>query len=77
MSAKLLYEIISAKPILTRKDLAQRYNRSLWTIDRWHRDGVLPEPRYLRGCPFPFWRPMDIERAEKKQADLKRSLKRK
>jgi predicted DNA-binding transcriptional regulator AlpA len=75
VSLKALLDLIAAKPLLTRKNLAQRYGKTLWTIDRWHRDRVLPSPRYLRGCAFPFWRPCDIEAAEKKQPQLKRALK--
>jgi hypothetical protein len=65
------------EPLLTRKDLAQRYGRSLRTIDQWHADKVLPKPVYIkdaRQLPCPFWRPRDILRAEKKVQSLARCL---
>ena len=68
-----LVEILAAKPVLTRKDLANRYGRHLSSIDRWHAEGVLPAARYLRGCPLPFWRACDLEAAEKTETCLKRA----
>jgi hypothetical protein len=74
MGTKSLVEIIASKPLLFRKDLARRYSRSLRTIDRWHHEGVLPSPIYLRGCALPMWRPTDIDRAERHLPKLRRSL---
>lgn len=68
-----LVEILAAKPVLTRKDLAARYGRSLTSIDRWHAEGTLPPARYLRSCPLPFWRACDLEAAEKTETCLKRA----
>lgn len=59
-----LVEVISAKPLLTRKDLARHFCKSVDTIDYWHRRGILPAPVYLPGCRYPFWRPVDIQRVE-------------
>jgi hypothetical protein len=70
VSFKLLLEALAAKPLLTRKDLARRYGRCLWTIDNWHRTGQLPAPVYLPGSRIPLWRPADLmayERREKKR----------
>jgi transposase len=57
-----LLEIIATRPILDRKDLARRYQRSLRTIDRWQAQGKLPGAFRL---PGKMWRPADIEAAEK------------
>ena len=62
-----LLEIVTSRPILTRKDLARRYGRNLITIDRWHTSGKLPKAVYLPGCRFPLWRPCDIHQWEKKK----------
>jgi hypothetical protein len=59
-----LVEILAAKPVLWRKDLATRYGVTLSTIDRWHTSGTLPPARYLRGCPHPLWRACDVEQSE-------------
>ena len=32
---------------LTRKDLAERYNISVSTVDRWVSSGVLPKPKRM------------------------------
>lgn len=70
-----LVEIIAAKPTLSRKDLARRYGKDDGTIDRWHADGTLPAARYLRGCPFPFWTPAEIEANEHHNPKLVRDAK--
>jgi len=64
-------DLLMARPLLTRKDLAQRFSRSLITIDNWRRRGLLPAPVYLPGCRFPFWRPIDIQRYELKRKHAK------
>jgi len=64
MTLRALVDLLMAKPLLTRKDLAQRFCRTLITIDNWRRNGKLPKPIYLPGCRFPYWRPIDIERYE-------------
>ena len=69
-----LVEIISSRPILTRKDLAVRYGRTLRTIDEWHSNGTLPPAVYLRGSDIPMWRPCDLMRAECKKKLIKRAM---
>jgi len=56
----VLVEILSVRPLLTRKDLAIRYERTVKTVDRWRRDGVLPSPKYLPGSTIPLWRACDL-----------------
>ena len=51
-----LLEIVSARPLLRRKDLARRYGIVLTTVDRWHAAGILPPAIYLKGCAIPLWR---------------------
>jgi predicted DNA-binding transcriptional regulator AlpA len=55
-----LLEIVSARPLLRRKDLARRYGIALATVDRWHAAGLLPPAIYLNGCSIPLWRPGDL-----------------
>ena len=61
MDASKLVELIAARPLLTRKDIAARYGVSLRTVDRWHREGKLPAPTWMRG---PMWKPADLEQLE-------------
>jgi len=65
-SLKALLEVLLCRPLLSRKDLAQRYDRAVVTIDLWRREGKLPDPLYLPGCRVPYWRPIDIERFEQR-----------
>jgi hypothetical protein len=65
-----LVEVVCARPLLCRKDLARRYGRDLDTIDRWHAKGKLPKAIYLPGCRFPYWRPVDIHTYEKRNRKL-------
>lgn len=58
------------RPTLTRKDLARRYGRELDTIDRWHRDGTLPDPIYMKG---PMWSEAALCAAEKRIKKLSRA----
>jgi hypothetical protein len=66
-----LVDILARRPVLTRKDLARRYNRDLRTIDRWKADGTLPKAIFFHG---PLWVPMDIAEAEN-AGKLSRALK--
>ena len=50
-----LLDLVSSKPVLSRKDLQRVFGKCLATIDRWHRNGTLPPGRYLPGCRAPFW----------------------
>ena len=66
-----------AKPecvILYRSDLAQRYGCTLRTIDRDHRDGVLPPGRYRKNKSRPLWYLHEIEAREQQRKDLKRRM---
>jgi hypothetical protein len=65
-SLKALLEVILCRPLLSRKDLARRYDRTVLTIDNWRRGGKLPDPVFLPGCRFPYWRPCDIDRFEQR-----------
>lgn len=71
---KALVEIMAARPVLNRKDLARRYSIDLDTVDRWHSRGTLPPGRYLPGSRFPYWRPFEIELNERKSPKLKKKL---
>jgi len=48
-----------------------RYQRDEDTIDRWHREGVLPRAIYLPGCISPLWRPTDIYENEQHDRKLR------
>ena len=61
---EFLAGVLSGRPILTRKDLARHYGRSLRTIDRWKEAGDLPRPVYLHG---PMWRPVDLANLEREE----------
>lgn len=78
MNLRALVEIIASRPVLYRKDLAIRYGKDERTIDRWHAAGILPPAIYLHhGCAtssVPMWRPIDIERAERKNPKLKKRI---
>lgn len=65
-----LVEVISAKPLLTRHDLARRYGAMLQTITEWHRAGTLPPPKYLPGSRSPRWSPSAILDNERKTPKL-------
>ena len=69
-----LVEIMAARPVLNRKDLARRYSIDLDTVDRWHARGVLPPGFYLPGSRFPYWRPFEIESNERRSPKLKKKL---
>ncbi len=71
-----LVEVISCKPVLTRKDLARRYGVDLDTVDRWHARGTLPRAFYLPGSRFPAWRPADVDRWERTSAFLRKKISR-
>jgi len=65
-----LLEIVACRPLLTRKDLAQRYAVETRTVDNWHANGILPRAVYLQGCREPRWRPMDLAAAERRTPKL-------
>ena len=71
---KALVEIMAARPVLTRKDLAQRYGVTLRCIELWHARGTLPPGHYLPGSNSPHWRPFEIESNERKSPKLKNKL---
>lgn len=75
MNLKTLLEIVIARPLLTRKDLARRYGCHLDTIDDWHNRGTLPKAIYLPGCRIPLWRPVDIHTAETRNQRLTKRAK--
>jgi predicted DNA-binding transcriptional regulator AlpA len=54
---KLIKDICFA-PLLTRKDMARRYGRSLETIDEWRRKRWIPKPVYIGRIPH--WRLGDV-----------------
>jgi hypothetical protein len=56
MNQRELLEILSNRPMWTRKDLARRYGRTLRTIDRW-RSEQFPKPIFYHGF---LWRPSEI-----------------
>ena len=64
MTLHAVLDLIAARPLLRRKDLACRFNVTERTIDRWHAENHLPCAIYLPGCLLPFWRPCDIEEFE-------------
>ena len=65
MTAKALCEFLAAfigpRPVMTRKDLARHYGRSLRTIDRWKEEKKLPRPIWIHG---PMWKPEDLASME-------------
>ena len=69
-----LVEIMAARSVLNRKDLANRYRIDLDTVDRWHSRGILPKGYYLPGSRFPYWRPFEIEQNERRSPKLKKKL---
>jgi hypothetical protein len=45
--------------LLTRPRLAERYDRSVATVKRWERDGIVPAPDgYI--IDEPYWRPETV-----------------
>ena len=38
-----------------KKRVAERYDVSTRTVERWSKDGRIPPPDYLPGFPFPLW----------------------
>lgn len=69
-----MVELLVQRPLLTRKDLSRRYGVDLDTIDRWHARGFLPRGYYLPGSRFPYWRPGEILRNEKRNQKLLKRL---
>jgi predicted DNA-binding transcriptional regulator AlpA len=67
MSLRALMELLASRPLLTRKDLAQRYGITLRAIDLRHSSGRLPPAVYLQGCRQPLWRPVEIIQWEKRE----------
>ena len=61
MTTALIVELLANRPVLRRKDLAQRYGVDVRTIDRWKEQGLLPRPPSLQG---PFWTPAEIAHIE-------------
>jgi predicted DNA-binding transcriptional regulator AlpA len=51
------------KRFLRKKQLAERYQTSTRTIDRWARAGRLPKPIYLN--EFPLWDEDQVEACER------------
>jgi DeoR/GlpR family transcriptional regulator of sugar metabolism len=66
MRTALIIELIANRPILRRKDLAQRYGVSERTIDRWKEQRILPRPSYIKGA---FWTPSQIADTECRNAE--------
>lgn len=67
---KELVEILSAKPLLTRHDLARRYGARLQTVSTWHKNGTLPKPKYLPGSRSPLWSPAAVLANERRTPKL-------
>jgi transposase len=57
-----LLEIAAVKTMLTKQDLAIRYQVSEKTIRRWIRTGYLPRGRWIHG---PRWSAKQIQQWEK------------
>lgn len=57
--------LLLGKRLLSRQDLARRYEVEIHTIDRWRRAGKLPRPKYING---PRWTPNEILQFEKRHA---------
>lgn len=56
-----LLAIVAGKPCLGKKEIAQRYNVTVRTVERWRQQGRLPKPRTIRG---PLWTPEQIQTHE-------------
>lgn len=59
-----LLEIAAARTMLTKQDLAIRYQVSEKTIRRWIRTGYLPRGRWIHG---PRWSATQIHAWEKRK----------
>lgn len=58
-----LMEAAAARVLLTKQDLAIRYQVTEKTIRRWIRTGYLPRGRWIQG---PRWSATDIHQWEKR-----------
>jgi predicted DNA-binding transcriptional regulator AlpA len=72
MSLRALVELLANKPLLRKKDLAQRYGYSMRGLDKLIAAGVIPRPSYLGR--YPFWSPNQIANNEKHQTKLRNAL---
>ena len=50
-------------PLLTKSDLARRFDITIRTLERWLQNGKLPQPVRLDGAPR--WRPEAVEQFER------------
>ena len=66
MSQQELIELIAAKPLLTKHDLARRFNVTLRTVERWRASGKIPKPTNVGG---PRWSARQIEHYERTHKD--------
>jgi predicted DNA-binding transcriptional regulator AlpA len=57
-------ELLGMRPVLTKHDLAMRYQVSVRCIEKWLAEGRLPRPLRIHG---PRWRPEDITRWEQRR----------
>lgn len=64
MSTEQLTELIAARPLLTKHDLARRFCVTVRTIEIWRAAGKLPRPVVVSG---PRWRPEDVAKFEQKR----------
>jgi len=71
---KRVVEILAARPLLFRQDLARRYGCDVRTIDRMVADGRLPRGNYLRGSSIPQWSADEIADAEERNSKLKQLI---
>jgi hypothetical protein len=63
-------DLLICRPLLTRADLARRYNCNLDTISRRWRQKRLPRPRIIDGR-FPMWCPCEIEAFDRRETARK------
>jgi len=62
---KTIVALIADRPLLTKSDLARRFNATPRTLERWINQGKLPRP--IRVKAGPRWRPEDIAQFERTQ----------
>ena len=63
MTESALVARVSGRPVLTKQDLARRFQVTVRTIEIWRAAGKLPRPVVVSG---PRWRPEDVDKFEQK-----------
>jgi predicted DNA-binding transcriptional regulator AlpA len=56
------YSKEACKRLLQASGVCARYGRSSRTIDRWVAEGVIPQPRYIRGLRY--WIEEELDRCD-------------